>query len=509
MLVFKYSAPEFNPFRDDDLIIEGDPGPWPAPFARRPISATLSLPGSKSLTNRELVLSALASGPSVLRAPLHSRDTALMIQALRALGTSIVERPGSGEFGADLLITPGELAGGTSIDCGLAGTVMRFLPPIAALALGPVAFDGDPAARTRPMRTTIESLRALGVDVSDDGRGRLPFSLYATGAVVGGLIEVDASASSQFISGLLLAAPRFAEGLELRHTGAELPSLAHIEMTIATLARRGVVVENPSPGVWIVPPGPIAGSEVDIEPDLSNAAPFLAAALIAGGSVTITDWPAETTQVGNELVGILTAMGGTVTRRDGALTVTGDGTIHGIRLDNASELAPTIAALAALADSETVLTGIAHLRGHETDRLAALATELNGLGGDVTETADGLIIRPATLSGGLWHSYEDHRMATAGAIIGLATDGVTIDDIATTAKTLPEFPQLWRHSLLGLDRNGADPFGSAGPAGIAVFGGSRLDSAAPRMDERAPADNWTDDSGLDASPPDVVGSDSE
>jgi len=454
MQVFKYSGPEFNPFGDDVLVTGGDPGPWPAPRATAPLSAVLSLPGSKSLTNRELVLSALADAPSLLRAPLHSRDTALMIDALRALGTSIVEVPGESPFGPDLLITPAELVGGASIDCGLAGTVMRFLPPVAALALGPVAFDGDESARKRPMRTTVDSLRALGVDVNDDGRGRLPFSLYGTGAVVGGLVEIDASASSQFVSGLLLAGARFENGLQLRHTGAELPSLAHIRMTIACLARRGVIVENPEPGLWIVPAGPIAGIEIDIEPDLSNAAPFLGAALVAGGSVTITGWPTETTQVGDELAVILERMGAEVQRAEGSLTVTGTGTVRGIRLENSSELAPTIAAIAALADSsrddsETVLTGIAHLRGHETDRLAALAVEIGALGGDVTETDDGLIIRPTPLIGGLWHSYEDHRMATAGALIGLVTDGIEVDDIATTAKTLPQFVELWNR-MLGL-----------------------------------------------------------
>ena len=462
MHVFKYSGPEFNPFGDEGLIVGGESGPWAAPFASGPLSARLSLPGSKSLTNRELVLSAIAIGPSTLRAPLHSRDTALMIQALRALGTSIVELPGDSPFGPDLLITPGELSGGTSIDCGLAGTVMRFLPPVAALALGPVAFDGDESARKRPMRTTIDSLRALGVDVSDDGRGKLPFSLYATGSVAGGEIEIDASASSQFVSGLLLAGARFTEGLTLRHIGDGLPSLAHIDMTIATLARRGVTVESPEPGVWIVPPGPIAGIDIAIEPDLSNAGPFLGAALVAGGSVTVTGWPTHTTQVGAEMATILTDMGGEVTfvetgDRLGDLTVTGTGAIRGIRLDNASELAPTIAALAALAEGETVLTGIAHLRGHETDRLAALAAEINGLGGDVTETDDGLVIRPRPLHDGLWHTYEDHRMATAGAIIGLAVDGVLVDDIATTAKTLPQFPELWTGSLLGLHSRSADP----------------------------------------------------
>jgi len=455
MQVFKYSGPEFNPFGDDEVVPGGNPGPWRAPVADRPLSAVLSLPGSKSLTNRELVLSALANEPSTLRAPLHSRDTALMIHALRALGTSIVEIPGSGKFGMDLLITPGELTGGTSIECGLAGTVMRFLPPLAALALGPVAFDGDSTARTRPMRTTIESLRALGIDVNDDGRGRLPFSLYGTGAVPGGTIEIDASESSQFVSGLLLAGARFTNGLHLRHSGSALPSLAHIGMTIATLAGRGVAVENPESGVWIVPPGPIAGRTVDIEPDLSNAGPFLAAALVTGGSVTITGWPRTTTQVGDELPEILQRMGATVRRDPETVTVTGGKSIHGIELDNSSELAPTIAALAALADGETVLTGIAHLRGHETDRLAALATEINSCGGDVTETDDGLIIRPTALHGGRWRSYADHRMATAGAIIGLRVDGIEIDDISTTAKTLPQFVSLWS-DLFG-ERRPIDP----------------------------------------------------
>ncbi len=453
MAISKTSQPQFNPYGDDAPVPQDAGGAWTAPRASGPLSATLRLPGSKSLTNRELVLAALADGPSLLRAPLHSRDSALMIEALRTLGTSIVEVAGSGSYGPDLLVTPGELGGG-SIDCGLAGTVMRFIPTVAALALGPVAFDGDPAAYRRPMRTTIDALRALGVDVSDDGRGTLPFSIFGAGAVEGGELEIDASASSQFVSGLLLAAPRFTRGLTLRHTGETLPSLAHIEMTIVALAARGVTVENPEPGLWIVPPTPIKALDVDIEPDLSNAGPFLAAALVAGGSVTVTGWPEHTTQVGARMADILESMGGDVTFATtgtglGDLTVTGTGVIHGITLDESSELAPTVAAVAALADSETVLTGIAHLRGHETDRLAALANEINALGGDVTETDDGLIIRPATLHGGPWQSYEDHRMATAGAIIGLAVDGVEVDDIGTTAKTLPQFAELWS-TILGI-----------------------------------------------------------
>jgi len=387
-----------------------------------------------------------------------------MIEALRSLGVSIVEVEGSGQFGPDLLVTPGELSGGNSIDCGLAGTVMRFLPPLAALALGPVAFDGDPHARNRPMRTTINALRGLGVDVSDDGRGALPFSLYGTGAVEGGELSIDASASSQFVSGLLLAAPRFVHGLTLTHTGDHLPSLPHIDMTVATLAARGVKVTSPRPGVWVVPPSDIQARDVDIEPDLSNAAPFLAAALVAGGTVTIEGWPATTTQVGAHLEQLLPMFGGTVTRTAGTLTVNGgDGVRGGLTLSGidtrgeieVGELAPTIVALAALASSPSHISGIGHLRGHETDRLAALTAEITGLGGTVTELADGLDVEPATLSGAMWHSYADHRMATSGALIGLAVPGVTVDDIATTAKTLPQFVELWT-SMLDTPRNSGE-----------------------------------------------------
>ena len=461
MGVFGYSG------RDADLLDSGrdaaEPGGssapelWAAPLARGPLAARLRLPGSKSLTNRELVLAALADGPSRLIHPLHSRDSALMIEGLKQLGVGITEAPSDGDYGPDLIVTPGDLLGGVSIDCGLAGTVMRFLPPVAALALGPVGIDGDPQARRRPMRTTIEALRGLGVEVGDDGRGAMPFTVHGTGAVEGGELAIDASASSQFVSGLLLAAPRFTRGLTLRHTGERLPSLPHIEMTIACLAARGVEVANPEPGVWVVPPSPIAAVDVTIEPDLSNAAPFLAAALLAGGTVTIEDWPETTTQVGDDLARILPRLGARVTRSGGALTVDGGpgilggGTLPGLELDlsTGGELAPTIVAVLAFADGPSHVTGIGHLRGHETDRLAALSAELTRLGGAVTELEDGLAIEPRPLHGGVWNSYEDHRMATAGALVGLLVDGVEVVDIGTTAKTLPQFPGLWKQ-LLGL-----------------------------------------------------------
>jgi 3-phosphoshikimate 1-carboxyvinyltransferase len=409
------------------------------------LAATVALPGSKSLTNRELVLSALAEEPTLLTAPLESRDSKLMIEALQALGTKIEQN-----INGDLLITPKPLVGPATIDCGLAGTVMRFVPPLAALADGEVRFDGDAAARRRPMHTTIDSLRGLGVNVADEGAAALPFTLVGTGLVRGGELTIDASASSQFVSGLLLSAPRFEDGLTLRHAGEHLPSLPHIEMTLDTLAKRGVRVSNPSPTEWRVEPGPIAGGTVAIEPDLSNAGPFLAAALVAGGSVTIPGWPDSTTQVGDEFDGILQQMGATIVRDERGLTITGDGNIKGIEIDLSigGELAPVVAVLAALASTPSRIWGIAHLRGHETDRLAALATEINRIGGICRETADGLEIDPSdNLHGALWHSYEDHRMATAGAIVGLRVPGIEVEDISTTSKTMPNFANMWLNML--------------------------------------------------------------
>lgn len=444
MLTSPYSRPEFDPYENssENIAPEGD---WRAPTPTTPITATLSLPGSKSLTNRELVLAALAKEPTLLRAPLHSRDSRLMVEALRSLGTTIEEVPGDSPYGPDWRITPGELTGSTTIDCGLAGTVMRFLPPVAALALGPTTFDGDAAARRRPMGTTISSLRALGVDIADEGRGALPFTVHGTGHVAGGSIGIDASSSSQFVSGLLLAAARFDGGIDLTHSGERLPSIPHIDMTVDVLRKRGVTVTSPSLGRWVVEPGTIAGGTVDIEPDLSNAAPFLIAAIVTGGSVTITGWPSTTTQVGNDLLDLLPRFGAKVTRDGDAVTVAAGESIHGVDLDltTGGELAPNLVALAALASGPSTITGIGHIRHHETDRLAALATEINKLGGNVTELEDGLHIVPAPLTGGQWLSYEDHRMATSGAIIGLRVPGVEVENIGCTSKTLPEFPQLW------------------------------------------------------------------
>jgi 3-phosphoshikimate 1-carboxyvinyltransferase len=415
--------------------------PWLAPPATGRLAATVPLPGSKSLTNRTLVLAALSATPTRIVGALRARDTELMAGALRTLGVDI-------QLDDDWLVTPGPLHGG-DVDCGLAGTVMRFVPPLAALADGDSRFDGDPAARVRPMRALLDGLRQAGAVIDDDGRGLLPFTVRGHGALPGGRVEIDSSASSQFISALLIAAGRFDRGAEIRHVGAGLPSLPHIDMTIAALTAAGADVRTLGPGHWRVEPGKLDLPDQVIEPDLSNAAPFLAAALVTGGSVTVPHWPAETTQPGVLLPELLAGLGAETVLDDQGLTVTGAGSIGPVLADlhEASELTPVLAVLAALADGESRISGVAHIRGHETDRLAALRTELAAAGAQVSETADGLLIRPATLRPTLWHSYADHRMAQAGALLGLAVPGLLVDDIGCTSKTLAEFPQLWTAML--------------------------------------------------------------
>jgi 3-phosphoshikimate 1-carboxyvinyltransferase len=426
---------------------------WPAPVAPAPVHASVTVPGSKSLTNRELILSALAESPSRLVAPLHSEDSAHMISALRALGVGVDEADGDGEFGPDLIVTPiAPFPGDSVVDCGQAGTVMRFVAALGGLAAGDVTLTADENALHRPMGVMIKALRDVGVDIDDGGTWSLPFIVRGHGHVRGGEVTIDASTSSQFVSGLLLAAPRFDVGLHLVHHGDRLPSLPHIDMTIEALAHRGVHVERPTKSEWIVPAGALRGKEVAIEPDLSNAAPFLAAAMITGGRVSVSGWPAHSTQPGALLPDILSIMGARASRRGGVLTVTGGDRISGVELDlaAASELTPTLFALAAFADAPTTLHGIGHIRGHETDRIAALVGNLRALGGEAHELADGIRIVPRPLTGGLWRAHHDHRMATAGALIGLAVPGVEVDDIGTTAKTLPQFPQLWQRMLDGV-----------------------------------------------------------
>lgn len=424
---------------------------WTAPLASQPVHATVTVPGSKSQTNRALVLAALAAaqeqGSPTISGALRSRDTDLMIGALRTLGLRI-DGDGDGD-GTELAVSgrvsPEPMA---QVDCGLAGTVLRFVPPLAALAESMVEFDGDEQARARPIAPLLDALRGLGVRV--DGSG-LPFRVLGTGSIIGGTVDIDASASSQFVSGLLLCAASFTEGLTVQHTGASLPSAPHIAMTVTMLRQAGVDVDDSAPNRWAVRPGPVAARHWEVEPDLTNAVPFLAAAVVSGGAVRISGWPASSVQPAENILTVLRELNAVVTQNDSFLEARGSGDYGGFDVDlrAVGELTPSVAALAALATPGSVsrLSGIAHLRGHETDRLAALSKEINRLGGDCTETPDGLEITATPLRSGVWHSYADHRMAMAGAIVGLRVEGVEVDDIGATSKTLPDFPRLWARML--------------------------------------------------------------
>ncbi|WP_156737632.1 3-phosphoshikimate 1-carboxyvinyltransferase [Mycobacterium sp. E735] len=423
---------------------------WTAPSAPEPVHATVTVPGSKSQTNRALVLAALAAaqghGAPTISGALRSRDTDLMIGALRTLGLR-VDGTGS-ELRVGGRIAPGPEA---TVDCGLAGTVLRFVPPLAALAEAVVEFDGDEQARARPIAPLLDALRGLGVPIEGSG---LPFRVHGGGSVAGGTVDIDASASSQFVSGLLLCAPSFTEGLTVRHTGATLPSAPHIAMTVVMLRQAGVAVDDSVRNTWRVQPGPVAARHWQVEPDLTNAVPFLAAAVVSGGTVRITGWPEASVQPAEHILAVLGKLNAVVDQDGSYLEVRGSAGYDGFDVDlrDVGELTPSVAALAALAAPGSVsrLSGIGHLRGHETDRLAALRTEITNLGGDCTETPDGLVITATPLHPGVWRAYADHRMAMAGAIIGLRVAGLVVDDIGSTSKTLPEFPELWAH-MLGSD----------------------------------------------------------
>jgi 3-phosphoshikimate 1-carboxyvinyltransferase len=419
---------------------------WPAPTAKGAVRATVRLPGSKSMTNRALVLAALCIGPSTLRHPLRARDTELMAAGLRAMGTQV------STVEDDLwVVRPRPLRGPAHVVVGLAGTVMRFLPPLAGLADGPVTFDGDPRARERPLAPLLGALRQAGVSLQPGPGGGLPLIVHGTGRVRGGEVTLDASASSQLVSGLLLAGADFDQGLVVHHVGPPMPSRPHLSMTVQMLRAVGAGVDDSGRDVWVVEPSRLRGRAWDIEPDLSSAAPFLAAAMVAGGEVTVPGWPRVTTQPGDAVRDLLTAMGAIATLDTTGLTVRGTGVIHGLDADlsDVSELTMVLAALAALADSPSRLRGIGHIRAHETDRLAALARELGHLGAEVVELEDGLEIRPKPLRGTVFHTYADHRLAHAAAVLGLAVPELVLSDVACTSKTMPEFPAVWSRLVSG------------------------------------------------------------
>ena len=424
---------------------------WASPAASGPVSARVRLPASKSITNRALVLAALSDGPSEIANPLRARDTALAAGALRALGSEITE------YRTGWQVTPGYPAPDSAVrvDLGNAGTVMRFVPGVAALTSATVLFDGDERIRLRPVGPILAALRQLGADIDDGGRGAAPFTVHGRGAVRGGRVVVDASGSSQLVSGLLLAAPRFDEGIEVRHEGPPVPSAPHIAMTVRMLRAAGASVEvlagtSGRPESWRVRPGRLGLGSVTVEPDLSNAGPFLAAALVTGGTLTIADWPQDSLQAAGPILEVLGQMGARSSVGPDGLVVSGSGRVRGITADlrDVNELAPVLTAAATMADSPSVFTGLAHTRTHETDRLAAMAKEVNALGGDITELPDGLAIRPKPLHAGEpFGTYDDHRMVMAAAVLGLAVPGLRVAGAGTVAKTFPDFTDVWAAML--------------------------------------------------------------
>jgi 3-phosphoshikimate 1-carboxyvinyltransferase len=456
---------------------------WAAPTAAGPVSARIRLPASKSITNRALVLAALSDQPARIANPLRARDTLLAAAALRAMGTEVADdadgsaagstaasitgpipRPDPGPIPA-WRITAGQPPAGSqvSVDVGNAGTVMRFLPAVAALTSAAVHFDGDERVRQRPVGPILAALRELGARIDDGGRGTAPFTVLGRGRIRGGAVTLDASGSSQLISGLLLAAPRFDEGIEIRHEGPPVPSAPHVAMTVRMLQAAGADATSTRSGAdgrpdgWRVRPGRLDLGSVTVEPDLSNAAPFLAAALVTGGTIDLPGWPRDSMQAAGPILDVLTRMGARCGVGPDGLTISGTGRVHGIAADlrDVAELAPVLTAAAALAEGPSVFTGLAHTRRHETDRLAALAKEINALGGDVTELPDGLQVRPRPLGAhaadGPFGSYDDHRMVMAAAVLGLAVPGVRVANVQTVAKTFPEFTDVWA-GMLGHER---------------------------------------------------------
>jgi 3-phosphoshikimate 1-carboxyvinyltransferase len=412
---------------------------WPAPVATRPLDAVVRLPGSKSVTNRALVLAALASGPSTVRAPLRARDTSLMASALSALGAGIVDA------GTDWVVTGPLGSGDAVVTLGNAGTVARFVPPLAALRAGDAVLDGDARMRERPVAPLLNALRSLGATVEGDA---FPITVRGRGSLRGGAVTLDASGSSQLVSGLLLAGPLMTNGLVVRHVGPPVPSRPHLDMTVAMMRSSGAVVDVDG-DEWRVSPGRYVAHDVVVEPDLSGAAPFLAAAVVTGGVVRVPDWPSSTTQPGAALPSLLERAGASWSLTGSELSLRGGSEVLGYDADlrDCGELAPVLAAVACVATGPTTLRGIGHLRLQETDRLRALTHELRLLGAGVEEGPDSLVVTPKPLRPSMFSTYDDHRLVMAAAVLGLVVPGLDVADVETVAKTMPDFVERWQAML--------------------------------------------------------------
>lgn len=396
--------------------------------------ATVVVPGSKSITNRALACALLADGPSELTGVLFADDTEAMLGVVDSLGGKPrIDRQQhsvtvQGSAGA---LTPGP----RDLDVRMSGTTTRFAIALAARGTGAYALDGHPAMRARPMGTAAAALRSLGVSVDGD---QLP--LTVTGGLHGGSVSVPADISSQFASGLLLAAPGLDDGLDLTLGGAVV-SKPYLDMTCTVMRSFGAEIDADGTRYRIPATSRYSGTSYHIEPDASAASYFFGAAAVTGGRVRIDGLGPDALQGDVAFVDVLEQMGATVTRSTDSLEVQGPPQLRGIEIDMAdiSDTAQTLAAIAPFADSPTRVTGIDFIRNKETDRIAAVVNELQRLGIDAREEADGFLINPGEPQPGTIQTYDDHRMAMSFALVGLRCDGIKIADPDCVAKTFPTY----------------------------------------------------------------------
>jgi 3-phosphoshikimate 1-carboxyvinyltransferase len=399
-----------------------------------PLDATVTVPGSKSLTNRALVAAALADGTSEIVRPLEADDTDAMAACLAALGVVIRRQP-------DRWIVEGRerpAPGPARLDAHLSGTTARFIAPVVALGEGAYTLDGGPSLRTRPMAPMLDALRSLGAQIVGHGEpGHLPVTITA-GGLFGGTIRVRADLSSQFVSGLLLAAPRAKSDLVIEVEG-DVVSRPFLDLTVRVMHAFGAPVETDA-GRFAVPAGGYRPAEYRVEPDASSASYFFAAAAICGGRVTVEGLGSGTTQGDARFADVLASMGAIVERTATSTTVVG-GPLVGVDVDLAEmgDVALTLAAVAVFADGPTRVRGVGYIRRHETDRIAAVVKELGRCGVRAEETEDGFIVHPGTPHGAEIHTYDDHRVAMSFALLGLRVPGIRITDAACVGKTFPGF----------------------------------------------------------------------
>jgi 3-phosphoshikimate 1-carboxyvinyltransferase len=421
---------------------------------RGPVDATVTVPGSKSLTNRALVCAALAAGTSVLDGVLVADDTLAMAEALARLGAT-VELDGATRR-ATVTGTGGRLRPGpVALDMRLSGTTSRFLLPVVALGEGRYTVDGRPPLRARPMGPVLGGIEALGAAVEHLGEpGHLPVVVSAPGGLAGGAVTVAGDTSSQFLSGLLLAAPYAGEGVRVAVAGP-LVSRPFVDLTLAVMAAFGVEVGVAAGPTFAVPPGRYRAGRHRVEPDASAASYLLAVAAVAGGRVTVEGLAAGSRQGDARFADLLGAMGARVERTGTSTTVTGGGRLRGlgtVDMADMPDMAQTLAAVAVFADAPTRVTGVELIRWHETDRIAAVVTELRRAGIEAEEAHDGFTVHPGTPRPARIRTYDDHRMAMSFALLGLRAPGIEIADPGCVAKT---FPGFWE-ALDGL-RGGGSP----------------------------------------------------